>query len=181
MKYNKKITYSIKSLLHFVTYSIFKNVKITTYSVFLHKVHHRKHQMAYGKNRSKYHCREVLPIDGEQDERQAGREGQQEDDDGTHIGRVIQRPSNVIDCDANNCGDNQGRKAKFAAALMDDETEARDGQDLEHGADGIHHRRDRIRAQDVVRCGNGEPYEVGEHHQQEEEQAPRVKAEAVLF
>ena len=64
---------------------------------------------------------------------------------------------------------------------MDNEAEARDGQHLEHGADGVHHRRDRIRAQDVVRCGNGEPDEVGEHHQQEEEQTPRIKAEAVLF
>ena len=63
---------------------------------------------------------------------------------------------------------------------MDNEAEARDGQHLEHGANGVHHWRDRIRAQDVVRCGNGEPDEVGEHYQQEEEQAPRVKAEAVL-
>lgn len=70
---------------------------------------------------------------------------------------------------------------KFASALMDDEAEARDGQDLEHGADGVHHWRGRIRAQDVVRCGNGEPDEVGEHHQQEEEQAPKVEAEAVMF
>ena len=137
--------------------------------------------MAHGKHRSKYHCREVLPVDGKKDERQAGREVQQEDDDGTHIGRVIQRPSNVIDCDANNCGDNQGRKAKFAAALMDDEAEARNGQHLEHGADGVHHRRDRIRAQDVVWCGDGKPDEVGEHHQQEEEQAPRIEAETVVL
>lgn len=64
---------------------------------------------------------------------------------------------------------------------MDDEAEARDGQDLEHGADGIHHRSDRIRAQDVFRCGNCEPDEVGEHHQQEEEQAPRVEAETVVL
>ena len=70
---------------------------------------------------------------------------------------------------------------KFAFALTDDETEARDGQDLEHGTNGVHHWRDRIRAQDVVRCGNGKPDEVGEHHQQEEEQAPRVEAETVLF
>lgn len=70
---------------------------------------------------------------------------------------------------------------KFAFVIMDNEAEARDGQDLEHGTDGVHHWRDRIRAQDVVRCGNGEPDEVGEHHQQEEEQAPRVEAETVLF
>ena len=137
--------------------------------------------MIHGKDRGEEDCQKVLPVDGKQEERQAGRDGQQEDDDRTHIGRVIQRPSNVIDCDAKNCGDNLGRKAKFAAALMDDETEARDGQDLEHGADGVHHRRGRIHTQDIVRCGNSKPDEVGEHHQQEEEQAPRVEAETVLF
>ena len=63
----------------------------------------------------------------------------------------------------------------------DDEAEVRDGQDLEHGADGVRHGCGRIRAQGVVRCGNGKPDEVGEHHQQEEEQAPWVEAETVLF
>ena len=137
--------------------------------------------MAQRKHRSKQDGREVLPFDGKEDERQAGRDGQQENDNGVYIGRVIQRPSDVINCDANNCSDNKWRKTKFASVFMDNEAEARDGQHLEHGADGVHHRRDRIRAQDVVRCGNGEPDEVGEHHQQEEEQAPRVKAETVLF
>ncbi len=60
MKYNKKITYSIKSLLHFVTYSIFKNVKITTYSVFLHKIRDRKHQMAHGKAGGCHHGRSQI-------------------------------------------------------------------------------------------------------------------------
>ncbi len=64
---------------------------------------------------------------------------------------------------------------------MDDEAEARNGQHLEHGSDGVHHRRDRIHTQDVVRCGNGKPDEVGEHHQQEEDQAPRVEAETVVL
>lgn len=137
--------------------------------------------MAHRKNRSKYHCREVLPVDGEQEERQAGWDGQQENDNGVYIGRVIQRPSDVINCNANNCSDNKWRKTKFASVFMDNEAEARDGQHLEHGDDGVHHWRDRIRAQDVVRCGNGEPDEIGEHHQQEEEQAPRIKTETVLF
>lgn len=137
--------------------------------------------MAHRKHRGEEDGREVLPVDGKEDERQAGRNSQQENDNGGHFGRVIQRPPNVINCDANNCSNNQGRKAKFASVIMDNEAEARDGQDLEHGADGVHHWRDRIRAQDVVRCGNGEPDEVGEHHQQEEEQAPRVEAETVLF
>lgn len=97
MKYNKKTTYSIKSLLHFVTYSIFKNVKITTYSVFLHKIHNRENQMAYGKRCGEEDGREVLPVDGKEDECQAWWDGQQEDDDGGHFGRVIQRPPNVID------------------------------------------------------------------------------------
>ena len=69
----------MKSLLHFVTYSIFKNVKITTYSVFLHKIHDRENQMAHRKNRSKQDGREVLPVGGKKDERQTGREGQQEE------------------------------------------------------------------------------------------------------
>ena len=136
--------------------------------------------MAQRKHRSKQDGQEVFPVGGKEDERQAGREGQQEDDDGVHIGCVIERPADVIYSDTNNCGDNQGRKAKFASVIMDDEAEARDGQHLEHGTDGVHHWRDRIRAQDVVRCGNGKPDEVGEHHQQEDEQAPRVKAETVL-
>lgn len=62
---------------------------------------------------------------------------------------------------------------------MDDEAKAGNSQHLEHGADGVRHGCGRIRAQDVVRCGNGKPDEVGEHHQQEEEQAPKVEAEAV--
>ena len=78
-------------------------------------------------------------------------------------------------------GKEDERQAGRDGQQEDDEAEARDGQDLEHGADGVHHRRGRIRAQDVVRCGNGEPDEIGEHHQQEEEQAPRIKAETVLF
>ena len=167
--------------MHFVTYSIFDNVKITTYSVFLHKIHDRENQMAYGKRCGEENCREVLPVGGKEDERQAGRDSQQEDDKGVYIGRVIQHPSDVINCDANNCSDNKWRKTKFTSVFMDNEAEARDGQDLEHGADGVHHWRGRIRAQDVVRCGNGEPNEIGEHHQQEEEQAPRVEAETVLF
>lgn len=137
--------------------------------------------MAHREHRGEEDRREVLPVDGKEDERQAGREGQQEDDDGVHIGCVIQHPSDVINCDANNCSDNKWRKTKFASVIMDNEAEARDGQDLEHGADGVHHWRGRIRAQDVVRRGNGEPDEIGEHHQQEEEQAPRIKAETVLF
>ena len=135
--------------------------------------------MAHGKCCGEEDCREILPVGGEKNERQAGRDSQQEDDGGAHIGRVIEPPSDVIDCDTNNCSDNQGRKAKFASALWDDEAEARDGQHLEHGADGVRHGCGRIRAQDVVRCGNGKPDEVGEHHQQEEEQAPKVEAEAV--
>ena len=167
--------------MHFVTYYIFIDVKTTTYSVFLHKIHNRENQMAYGKRCGEEDGREVLPVGGEKDECQAWWDGQQEDDDGAHIGRVIEHPSDVIDCNTNNCIDNQGRKAKFASALMDDEAKAGNSQDLEHGADGVHHRRGRIRAQDVVRCGNGEPDEVGEYHQQEEEQTPRVEAEAVMF
>lgn len=85
--------------------------------------------MAHGKRCGEEDCRQILPVGGEKNERQAGR----------------------------------------------------DGQDLEHGADGVRHGCGRIRAQDIVRCGNGEPYKVGEHHQQEEEQAPRVKTETVLF
>lgn len=78
-------------------------------------------------------------------------------------------------------GEKDERQAGRDGQQEDDEAETSDGQHLEHGSDGVHHRRDRIRAQDVVRCGDGEPYEVGEHHQQKEDQAPRVKAEAVLF
>ena len=166
--------------MHFVTYSIFIDVKTTTYSVFLHKIHDRENQMAHGKSCGEEDCRKVLAVGGEKDKRQTGREGQQEDDEGVYIGRAIQHPSDVINCDANNCSDNKWRKTKFASVIMDNEAEARDGQDLEHGANGVHHWRDRIRAQDVVRCGNGKPDEVGEHHQQEEEQAPRVEAETVL-
>ncbi len=136
--------------------------------------------MAHGKRCGEEDCQEVLAVGGEKDERQAGRNSQQEEDKGVYIGRVIQRPSDVVDCDANNCSDNMWRKTKFASVIMDNEAEARDGQDLEHGANGVHHRSDRIRAQDVVRCGNGKPDEIGEQHQQEEEQAPRVEGEAVL-
>lgn len=89
--------------MHFVTYSIFNNIKITTYSVFLHKIHDRKHQMTRGKRRGEQDGQEVLPVGGEKDESQAGRNSQQKDDGGAHIGRVIQCPSNVIDCDTNNC------------------------------------------------------------------------------
>ena len=135
--------------------------------------------MAHGKRCGEEDCREILAVGGEKNERQAGRDSQQEDDDGAHIGRVIEHPSDVIDCDTNNCSDNQGRKAKFASALWDDEAEARDGQHLEHGADGVRHWRDRIRAQDVVRCGNGKPDKVWEHHQQEKEKPPKVEAETV--
>ena len=166
--------------MHFVTYSIFRNVKITTYYVFLRKIHNRENQMAYGKRCGEEDGQEVFPVGGEKDERQAGREGQQEDDKGVYIGRVIQRPSDVVDCDANNCSNNMWRKTKFISVFMDDEAEACDGQHLEHGTDGVHRWRDRIRAQDVIRCGNGKPDEVGEHYQQEEEQAPRVEAETVL-
>ena len=120
--------------------------------------------MTHSKGRGEKDGREVLPVDGKEDERQTGRYSQQKDDGGAHIGRVIQRPSDVVDCDANNCSDNMWRKTKFTSVFMDNEAEARDGQDLEHGADGVHHWRDRIRAQDVVRCGNGEPDEVGGHH-----------------
>ena len=66
--------------MYFVTYSIFKNVKITTYSVFLHKIHNRENQMAYGKRCGEEDGREVLPVDGKEDERQTGREGQQEEE-----------------------------------------------------------------------------------------------------
>lgn len=135
--------------------------------------------MAQGKRCGEEDCRQILPFGGEEDERQTGRDCQQEDDDGAHIGRVIEHPSDVIDCDTNNCGDDKWRETKFASVFTDDEAEARDGQHLEHGADGVHRWRDRIRAQDVVRCGNGKPDEVGEHHQQEEKQAPKVEAEAV--
>ncbi len=167
--------------MHFVTYSIFIDVKTTTYSVFLYKIHNRENQMAYGKRCGEEDGREVLPVGGKEDERQAGRDSQQKDDGGAHIGRAIESPSDVIDCNTNNCSDNQGRKAKFASALMDDEAKAGNSQDLEHGADGVHHGCGRIRAQDVVRRGNCKPDEVGEHHQQEEKQAPRVKTETVLF
>ena len=90
--------------MHFVTYSIFKNVKITTYSVFLHKIHNRENQMAYGKRCGEEDGQEVFPVGGKEDERQAGRDSQQEDEDGAHIGREIEHPSDVIDCDTNNCG-----------------------------------------------------------------------------
>lgn len=66
--------------MHFVTYSIFNNIKITTYSVFLHKIHDRKHQMTRGKRRGEQDGQEVLPVGGEKDERQTGREGQQEEE-----------------------------------------------------------------------------------------------------
>ena len=79
------ITYSIKSLLHFVTYSIFNNIKITTYSVFLHKIHDRENQMAHRKNRSKQDRREVLPVNGKEDKRQTGREGQQEEEQAPRV------------------------------------------------------------------------------------------------
>ena len=59
--------------------------------------------MAYGKRCGEEDGQEVFPVGGKEDERQAGREGQQEDDDGVHTGCVIQCPSNVIDCDTNNC------------------------------------------------------------------------------
>ena len=136
--------------------------------------------MTHGKNSGEEGCRDVPAVGGEEDERQTGRDGQQEDDDGAHIGRVIEHPSDIIDCNTNNCSDNQERKAKFASALLDDEAKAGNSQHLEDGANGIHHWRDRIRAQDVVRRGNGKPDEVGEHHQQEEKQASRVEAETVV-
>ena len=63
---------------------------------------------------------------------------------------------------------------------MDDEAEAGNGQDLEHGADDVHHRCDGLRPQDVIRRGEGKPDEIREHHQQEEKQAPRVEAETVV-
>ena len=66
--------------MHFVTYSIFKIVKITTYSVFLHKIRDRKHQMTRGKRRGEQDGQKVLPVGGEKDERQTGREGQQEEE-----------------------------------------------------------------------------------------------------
>ncbi len=137
--------------------------------------------MAHREHRGEEDRREVLPVGGEKDERQAGRDSQQEDDKVVYIGHVIQHPSDVIDSDTNNCGNNQGRETKFASVIMDNEAEARDSQDLEQGADGVHHWRGRIRAQDVVRRGNGEPDEIGEHHQHEEEQAPRIEAETVMF
>lgn len=102
--------------------------------------------MTHGKNSGEEGCRDVPAVGGEEDERQTGRDGQQEDDDGAHIGRVIEHPSDVIDCNTNNCSDNQGRKAKFASALMDDEAKAGNSQDLEHGTDGVHHWRGRSRA-----------------------------------
>lgn len=71
--------------MHFVTYSIFNNIKITTYSVFLHKVHPPKHQMAYGKRCGEEDRREVLPVDGKEDERQAGREGQLEEEQAPRV------------------------------------------------------------------------------------------------
>lgn len=135
--------------------------------------------MAHGKRCGEEDCRQILPVGGEKNERQAGRDGQQEDDDGAHIGRVIEHPSDVIDCDTNNCGDDKWRETKFASVFTDDEAEARDGQHLEHGADGVRHGCGRIRAQDVVRCGNGKPYKVGKHHQQKEEQSTKVEAETV--
>ena len=71
--------------MHFVTYSIFNNIKITTYSVFLHKIHDRKNQMAHRKNSGKQDCREVFPFGGEKDERQAGREGQLEEEQAPRV------------------------------------------------------------------------------------------------
>lgn len=53
--------------------------------------------MTHRKHRGKQNRREVLAVGGEEDERQTGRDGQQEDDDGAHIGRVIEHPSDVID------------------------------------------------------------------------------------
>lgn len=146
---------------------------------FLPEIHHPEHQVAHREAGGQLHGRKIPAVGGEEDERQTGRDGQHEDDGVAHIGRVIEHPSDVIDCDTNNCGDDKWRETKFASVFTDDEAEARDGQHLEHGADGVRHGCGRIRAQDVVRCGNSEPDEVGEHHQQEEEQAPRVEAETV--
>ena len=50
--------------MYFVTYSIFKNVKITTYSIFLHKIHNRENQMAYGKRCGEKDGQEVFPVGG---------------------------------------------------------------------------------------------------------------------
>lgn len=62
---------------------------------------------------------------------------------------------------------------------MDNEAEARHGQHLKNGTDDVHRRRDGLRPQNVIRRGEGKPDEIREHHQQEEEQAPKVEAEAV--
>ena len=62
---------------------------------------------------------------------------------------------------------------------MDDETEACHGQHLANGADDVHHRRDGLRPQDVIRRGDGKPDEIRRHHQQEKEQPPNVEAETV--
>ena len=62
---------------------------------------------------------------------------------------------------------------------MDDEAEARHGQHLENGAEDVHHRRDGLRTQNVIRRGEGKPDEIRGHHQQEKEQPPNVEAETV--
>ena len=62
---------------------------------------------------------------------------------------------------------------------MDDEAEARHGQHLENGAEDVHHWRYGLHPQDVIRRGEGKPDEIREHHQQEKEETPKVKAETV--
>ena len=78
--------------------------------------------MAHDKHRGKQGCRNVFPVGGEQDECQAGRDGQQEDDPCVGISSIVQYPSSVINHDTNHRSDDQRRKTQLPPFLVDDKT-----------------------------------------------------------
>ena len=100
--------------------------------------------MTHRKHRSEQHCREALSVGGEKDERQAGREGQQEDDPSVGNAGIVQYPAEVIDGNTDDCGNDQWRETELAPFFVDEKAEARNGQDLANRSNHIHHRRNRI-------------------------------------
>ena len=144
-----------------------------------YEVHNRKEQMTHGKANGQHRSRQVLAVDGKKDERQTGREGQQENHPRSGGTGIVLRPAKVIRCYTSCSSNDQRRETELAPLFADDEAEARHGQHLENGADDVHHRRDGLRPQNVIRRGDGKPNEIREHHQQKEEKPPKVKAEAV--
>ena len=123
--------------------------------------------MAHHETGGQQHGRQVLPVDGKEDEHQTRRNGQQENHPRSDDAGIVQQPADVIDCYTGNSRNDPRRKQGLAPLFVDDETEARHGQHLENGADDVHHRRDGRRAKNVIRRGDGKPDEVRRHYQQE--------------